>query len=80
MGVQYKSAQRVADQLTTPKRWSKWRSRRAFQGSGHHRPDDWNGAWGQVDGDAEMLDMPEAADGLVDYFRCISGEHPRRGV
>jgi hypothetical protein len=20
--------------------------------------------------------MPEAADGLVDYFRCISGEHP----
>jgi len=20
--------------------------------------------------------MPEAAEGLVDYFRCISGEHP----
>ena len=20
--------------------------------------------------------MPEAADGLVEYFRCISGEHP----
>lgn len=20
--------------------------------------------------------MPEAADGLVDYFRCIAGEHP----
>lgn len=30
----------------------------------------------QVDGDAEVLHMPEAADGLVDYFRCISGEHP----
>jgi PPOX class probable F420-dependent enzyme len=38
--------------------------------------DDWNDAWIQVDGDAEVLHMPEAADGLVDYFRCIAGEHP----
>ena len=38
--------------------------------------DDWNGPWVQVDGDAEVLHMPEAADALVDYFRCISGEHP----
>jgi PPOX class probable F420-dependent enzyme len=38
--------------------------------------DDWNGPWVQVDGDTEVLHMPEAADGLVDYFRCISGEHP----
>jgi PPOX class probable F420-dependent enzyme len=38
--------------------------------------DDWNGPWVQVDGEAEVLHMPEAADGLVDYFRCISGEHP----
>ena len=38
--------------------------------------DDWNGPWVQVDGDAEVLHMPVAADGLVDYFRCISGEHP----
>ncbi|MFB2597055.1 PPOX class F420-dependent oxidoreductase [Herbiconiux sp. P17] len=38
--------------------------------------DDWNGAWLQVDGDAEVLHMPEAVEGLVDYFRCISGEHP----
>ncbi|MEO7123144.1 MAG: PPOX class F420-dependent oxidoreductase [Lacisediminihabitans sp.] len=38
--------------------------------------DEWDGAWIQVDGDAEVLHMPEAADGLVDYFRCISGEHP----
>ena len=37
--------------------------------------DDWDGAWVQVDGDAEVLHMPEAADGLVEYFRCISGEH-----
>lgn len=38
--------------------------------------DDWNGAWIQVDGDAEVLHMPEASDGLVEYFRSISGEHP----
>jgi PPOX class probable F420-dependent enzyme len=38
--------------------------------------DDWNGEYVQVDGRAEVLDMPEALDGLVDYFRCISGEHP----
>lgn len=40
--------------------------------------DDWNDAWVQVDGTAEVLDMPsqEAEDGLVEYFRCISGEHP----
>ncbi|NNG21388.1 PPOX class F420-dependent oxidoreductase [Naumannella sp. ID2617S] len=38
--------------------------------------DEWNGAWVQVDGEAEVIHMPEAADALVDYFRCISGEHP----
>lgn len=40
--------------------------------------DDWNGPYVQVDGNAEVLDMPsqEAEDGLVEYFRCISGEHP----
>ena len=38
--------------------------------------DEWNGPWVQVDGTAEVLDMPDAEDGLVDYFRSISGEHP----
>ena len=40
--------------------------------------DDFGGAWVQVDGPAEVLDMPSQAaeDGLVEYFRCISGEHP----
>jgi PPOX class probable F420-dependent enzyme len=39
--------------------------------------DDFGGAWVQVDGAAEVLDMPDQAaeDGLVEYFRCISGEH-----
>jgi PPOX class probable F420-dependent enzyme len=38
--------------------------------------DDWDGPWVQVDGDAEVLDVPEAVEPLVEYFRCVSGEHP----
>lgn len=38
--------------------------------------DDFGGAWVQVDGTGEILDLPEALDPLVEYFRCISGEHP----
>ena len=39
--------------------------------------DEWDGPYVQVDGTAEVLDMPaqEAEDGLVEYFRCIAGEH-----
>jgi PPOX class probable F420-dependent enzyme len=38
--------------------------------------DDWDGPWVQVDGEAEVLDLPEALEPLVDYYRSISGEHP----
>jgi hypothetical protein len=38
--------------------------------------DEWNGPWVQVDGDAEVLDGEAAVEPLVEYFRCISGEHP----
>jgi PPOX class probable F420-dependent enzyme len=38
--------------------------------------DQFNGPWVQVDGDAEVLDVPAAVEPLVDYFRSISGEHP----
>jgi PPOX class probable F420-dependent enzyme len=38
--------------------------------------DDWNGPWVQIDGRAEVIDPPESVEPLVDYFRCISGEHP----
>ena len=38
--------------------------------------DDWDGPWVQVDGRAEVLDLPEALEPLVEYYRCISGEHP----
>ena len=37
--------------------------------------DDFGGAWVQVSGTAEVLDLPEAMEPLVEYFRCISGEH-----
>jgi PPOX class probable F420-dependent enzyme len=38
--------------------------------------DDFGGPWVQVDGTAEVLDVPEAVESLVDYYRSISGEHP----
>jgi PPOX class probable F420-dependent enzyme len=37
--------------------------------------DDFGGAWVQVSGTAEVLDLPEAMEPLVGYFRCIAGEH-----
>ena len=30
----------------------------------------------QVEGDVTIVDLPEAMEGLVDYYRSISGEHP----
>jgi PPOX class probable F420-dependent enzyme len=38
--------------------------------------DDWDGPWVQLHGRAEVLDLPEAVEPLVEYFRSISGEHP----
>ncbi|HXZ82371.1 MAG TPA: PPOX class F420-dependent oxidoreductase [Acidimicrobiales bacterium] len=34
------------------------------------------GDWVQVEGDVEVVHLPEAMEGLVDYYRGISGEHP----
>jgi PPOX class probable F420-dependent enzyme len=34
------------------------------------------GEWVQVDGEAEILRLPDAMEPLVDYYRTISGEHP----
>ena len=38
--------------------------------------EEFDGAWVQVDGDAELVTLPDALEPLVDYFRAISGEHP----
>jgi PPOX class probable F420-dependent enzyme len=33
------------------------------------------GPWAQVEGQAEVISLPDAMDLLVDYYRRISGEH-----
>jgi PPOX class probable F420-dependent enzyme len=38
--------------------------------------DDFNGPYVQVDGAAEVIDLPEAVEPLVQYFRSVAGEHP----
>jgi PPOX class probable F420-dependent enzyme len=38
--------------------------------------DDFDGPYVQIDGTAEVLDLPEALDAFVEYYRCIAGEHP----
>ena len=30
----------------------------------------------QVEGDVTIVDLPDAMEGLVDYYRSVSGEHP----
>ena len=63
--------------------WTWWRSRPATSGRERDprvsilvHSDYWDDPYVQVDGTAEVLDMPEALEPLVEYFRCISGEHP----
>ncbi|MEV5711799.1 PPOX class F420-dependent oxidoreductase [Actinoallomurus sp. NPDC052274] len=34
------------------------------------------GEWIQVDGEAEIVPLPEAMEPLIDYYRKVSGEHP----
>jgi PPOX class probable F420-dependent enzyme len=38
--------------------------------------DSFGGPWVQLSGAASVVDLPEAMEGLVVYFRSISGEHP----
>ena len=39
-------------------------------------PDRWLGRWVQIEGDAEIVPLPQAMDGLVAYYRNLRGEHP----
>jgi PPOX class probable F420-dependent enzyme len=39
-------------------------------------PDGFYGQWAQLDGTAEIVELPAALDGLVAYYRDIAGEHP----
>ncbi|GLZ31391.1 PPOX class F420-dependent enzyme [Lentzea sp. NBRC 105346] len=38
-------------------------------------PDSFFGRWIQIEGEATIVPLPEAMDGLVGYYRSISGEH-----
>lgn len=38
--------------------------------------EDFDGPWVQVDGSAQVLDLSEAIEPFVDYYRAIAGEHP----
>jgi PPOX class probable F420-dependent enzyme len=38
--------------------------------------DNFYGDWVQVEGTAEIVDLPEAMDLLIAYYRSVSGEHP----
>ena len=37
--------------------------------------DAWAGEWVQLECRGEVVDLPDAMEGLVEYFRVISGEH-----
>jgi PPOX class probable F420-dependent enzyme len=39
-------------------------------------PDTFYGNWVQVSGTATVVDLPEAMEPLVDYYRRTAGEHP----
>ena len=39
-------------------------------------PDQFFGGFVQVEGDVTVVALPDAMDGLVDYYRNVAGEHP----
>ncbi|MEJ2887301.1 PPOX class F420-dependent oxidoreductase [Actinomycetospora aeridis] len=39
-------------------------------------PDGFFGRWIQVEGDVEIVELPEALEGLRAYYRQVAGEHP----
>jgi PPOX class probable F420-dependent enzyme len=61
---------------TYPERAKTTNARRDAQVSVLVLSDDFDGAWVQVDGTAEVIDPPDSVEPLVDYFRAVAGEHP----
>jgi PPOX class probable F420-dependent enzyme len=64
---------------TYPERAKASNARRNPTASALVLSDDWNGAWVQVWGTLEVIDLPDALEPLVDYYRAIAGEHPDWG-
>jgi PPOX class probable F420-dependent enzyme len=61
---------------TYPERAKVLNARRNAAGSAVVLSDEWNGPWVQLWGTFDVLDLPDALDALVDYYRSVSGEHP----
>jgi len=61
---------------TYPQRAKAHNARRDRRVSMVAQSDDWSDEYVQVDGRAEVLDLPDALEPLVEYYRSISGEHP----
>jgi PPOX class probable F420-dependent enzyme len=61
---------------TYPERAKVHNARRRPAGSALVLSEDWNDEWVQVWGTLQVLDLPEALEPLVEYYRSISGEHP----
>ena len=59
-----------------PQRAKSANVRRASSASVVVLSDEFNGAYVQVDGDAELIEGAAAVEPLVDYSRVIAGEHP----
>jgi PPOX class probable F420-dependent enzyme len=38
-------------------------------------PDGFFGRWVQIEGNVDVVSLPEAMDGLVAYYRSVAGEH-----
>ena len=38
--------------------------------------EEFTGPWVQIEGTAEVVTLPEGMEALVDYYRCLAGEHP----
>ena len=59
-----------------PERAKAVNARRNPLGSALFLSEEWNGPWVQVAGRFEVIDLPNALEPLVDYYRSIAGEHP----
>jgi PPOX class probable F420-dependent enzyme len=73
MGVDAEGAIVVS---TYPERAKARNAARREQASMCVLSDDFGGEWVQVDGRIELVGQPAAVEGLVEYYRSISGEHP----
>lgn len=58
-----------------PRRAKSVNIRRAGRASVVVLSDEFDGPYVQIDGPAEVIDLPDAVEPLVDYFRAVAGEH-----